>query len=322
MYSSKRCICLHVGLPKTGTKTLQKALFSAHSQLYYLGKHVRFRPIKKGCRSEDIYKVLLPVLWNVDKSYDIEDTTKIYQENILPEIPDDKLLLASWENLGNLTTEMHIEMLNRVQRIFGSCRIIYVLRNPITQLPSQYLQHVSGKFTRGGRSWMGKSAFLSFDAWFELLLNKCSLPRDFLNYSQNIKLSTELLGKDNVGVFLFEDMINNPEAYYHSISDFIGIDTDEVFFHLQQKHFHPRISEGQLDLIKKLDSNLLSQKLLPYFNQRWRLLLLNRMARKTGPAKAALSPELIKKISAVTKEGHHWLVDNLNLPLAKYNYPL
>ena len=164
MDSSKKGLLLHVGLPKTGTKTLQQALFPAHSQLYYLGKHVKFHSVKKGCLSEDVYTVLQPVLWNVGQSYDIEETAQLYQHKILPEMSDDKLLLCSWETLGNRSTATHLEMLDRAQRIFGSCRIMYVLRNPITQVPSQYLQNVSGKFVKQGRSWMGKSASLSVDA--------------------------------------------------------------------------------------------------------------------------------------------------------------
>jgi hypothetical protein len=228
MASSNKGLLLHVGLPKTGTKTLQQALFSDHSQLYYLGKHVKVNSIEKGCLSEDVYNVLQSVLWDVNRSYDIEETEQLYQQKILSELPDDKLMLCSWEALGNRPTEAHLEMLGRVQRIFGNCRILYVLRNPITQVPSEYLQNVSGKFVKQGRSWMGSSAFLSIDVWFEQRSGKSSLQCDVLNYTQNIKATIELLGKENVGVFLFEDLMNDPESYYRSISDFIGIEGDEA----------------------------------------------------------------------------------------------
>ena len=39
--------CLHIGFPKTGTTTLQKHLFTEHSQIVYLGKPTRSEWLKE-----------------------------------------------------------------------------------------------------------------------------------------------------------------------------------------------------------------------------------------------------------------------------------
>ncbi|MCK4509203.1 MAG: sulfotransferase domain-containing protein, partial [Desulfuromonadales bacterium] len=219
-------------------------------------------------------------------------------------------------------SENYLQMLARVKEIFGSCRIMYVLRNPLTQVPSEYLQNIIGKFVKQGRKWMEPSASLDINTWFENRTSRTSRPDEALNYNRNIQDSVELLGRDNVGVFLFEELMETPESYYRALSNFIGIDADETVALCQQKHFHPRISQGQLDLIRKINSSYVSRTLLPYFPTKLRLELLKKASGASSPAKIPLTPELHEKISTATKEGHRWLVENLNLPLAQYNYSL
>ncbi|MFM8173338.1 MAG: hypothetical protein ACKN81_07315, partial [Pirellulaceae bacterium] len=50
-------LVLHIGLPKTGTTTLQTLLFEHHSGIGYLGKNRGF-PGEKNCRSQQIYELL------------------------------------------------------------------------------------------------------------------------------------------------------------------------------------------------------------------------------------------------------------------------
>jgi hypothetical protein len=206
--------------------------------------------------------------------------------------------------------------------VFGSCRIIVTLRNPLTQVPSEYLQNIHGKFVKQRRKWMGSSSALDIDEWFELRSRKGSGRREVLNYCQNIQASVALLGKENVGVFLFEDLVSDPEAYYRAISGFIGIDAEETCALSQHKHFHKRISQGQLDLIRRIDTLSGSSALLRCLPQRLRRLLLEKAGNKSSSAKADLTPDLRERIALETRDGHRWLIENFALPLEKYDYPL
>ena len=320
MVSLDKGLLMHVGLPKAASTTLQRTLFSKHSQLFYLGKCVG-SAVEKGCLSEDVFKVLKPVLWENMGSFDIVETLRVYRTKILPEVSDNKYLLGSWEALGNRSTKQHLQMLKRIQKVFGRCRIMYVLRNPFTQVPSLYLQNIKGNFIHRNRKWMGASSAIDIDTWFERMAKKTA-PREPLNYNRNIQDSFELLRKENVGVFLFEDLVTNPQTFYRGISNFIGIDSDETYALTQQKHHNPRITQGQLDLLRKLDSSFFPRRLLSYCSPGRRDSLLKNMSADTGPVNMDLSPALQERVANSTRDGHRWLIENFDLPLEKYGYPL
>ena len=315
-------LVLHVGLLKTGSTTLQSTLFSKHSQLYFLGQCPGGSPANKSCRSEIVYQILRPLLWNPRKPFDAIEIRQMCQDKILSVLPDDRCLLGSWETLGNSSVDVHIERLDRIKKVFGTCRIIFTLRNPLKQVPSWYLQHLEEAFLKQKNKWMELSSFFNIDKWFENSCSRKGMKGNLLNYTQNIQASIELLGKENVGVFLFEDLIRNPESYYRSLSSFIDIDGDETFTLCQQKHLNKRITQGQLDLIRRLYSSFLARALLPYLSARFRKTLLKKAARGTVPARIDLTPELHQIIVRDTRRGHRWLVDNFDLPLQEYDYPL
>lgn len=63
-------LLLHVGLSKTGTTTLQRALFANHPEISYLGKYVPSKA-PKGCLSQDVYDFLNPLLWDFSRPLDV-----------------------------------------------------------------------------------------------------------------------------------------------------------------------------------------------------------------------------------------------------------
>lgn len=323
-------LLLHVGLPKTGTTTLQQAIFPNHSQIFYLGKFFR-TPVERGCLSKDVHEVLQPLFWGRKKAFDRKETTRLCREKILPQVPEDKCLLVSYEVLGNRPTGTFRRMLERAKEVFGCCRILYVLRNPLTQIPSEYLQNVEGGFIDPNRrEWMDPPCFLDIETWFakkDMNRAKGEVVNDngpffSSNYIQNIQTSIELLGKENVGVFLFEELQRQPEKYYRSISWFIGIDPDEAYSLSKQKHLNKRITQGELDKIRQLYACVWTKALLPFLSRRLRRRLLLSAAQNSGPAKVELAADFQEKIIAATRDGHRWLVENLDLPLAEYDYPI
>lgn len=316
-------LVLHVGLPKTGTTTLQNAIFANHSQIRFLGKSIKSEFTgEKGCLSKDIYDVLWPLIFDLNKPYDAQAISKQCRDEIFSSTPADKCLLASWEALGGRSTTTYVKMLERLQTVFGSCRIIFTLRNPLTQVPSRYLQNIEGRFLRKNHKWMGSIRRVDIDGWFENRMSKDSFQSKSLSYSQNIRASVDLLGKENVGVFLFEELLEDPEVYYKAISDFIGIDVDEVYTLSQQEHFNKRLTQGQLERITQLSSSYIYRVIDHCLSPRRRKKLLEIVKSNPVPARVELTPELRDKIVDSTLEGHRWLVDNFDLPLAKFGYPL
>ena len=140
---NNKALLLHLGLSKTGSSTLQKALFRKHPQIYYLGKFANKGMSIRKCQDDLTYRILNPVLWDLDEPMDMDATLSLFQDKLMPKIPEDQVLVGSWENLGNRSIEHHREILNRSKAIFGSCRLLVTLRNPLTRLLSDGLQNSS-----------------------------------------------------------------------------------------------------------------------------------------------------------------------------------
>jgi len=157
MRALEKGFLLHIGLQKTGTTTLQSSLFTSHPEICFFGKNFNSK-IPKGCQSQEIYKFLKPLIWDLSRSLDIEKHKVILQEKILPRIDPVKFIIGSWEALGSSPINNHVERIKRLHSIFGSCRIMMTIRNPLTQTPSQYLQNIMGQFILQNKPWMGKHA--------------------------------------------------------------------------------------------------------------------------------------------------------------------
>ena len=127
---------LHIGLLKTGTTTLQQSLFTHHPGIYYFGKDKKKYKPPKNCQSQEIYKFLNPLIWDLSRSLDIEKHKVILRERILPGIEPGKFMIGSWEALGDSPIR-HAERIKQLHSIFGLCRIMMTIRTPLTQNPQQ-----------------------------------------------------------------------------------------------------------------------------------------------------------------------------------------
>jgi hypothetical protein len=168
---------------------------------------------------------------------------------------------------------------------------------------------------------MGLSPYVDVDEWFARKIRRQGA-QDVLNYAKNIQVSINMLGADNVGVFLFEDLMSDPEAYYRAISSFIGIDSEKALPLTRDKHLHKRISQKQVDWLKERQNSLWKGFLLRTKSVKTRKILFGQQVDDGPPAKVIISRELKQKLENQTRDGNRWLVENCGLPLQKYDYPL
>ena len=253
--ADKNGLLLHVGLTKTATTTLQEALFAHHSQVFYCGK-VKGLAHREGCVTELLYEIFKPTLWQLCQLFDCTYPRNLYVEKVLPEISPEMVLVASWEILGNRMTEKYVEMLKRLLQVFGGCRILFVLRHPLSRIPSEYLQNLKGHFLRQNRRpWMGSAPFITIEEWFSRLRLSAGGEQNLFSYNKNIRASVNLLGQENVGVFLFEELLADPDSYYRSICEFIGIETAEGVRLSRQQHFNRSLTQKQFNRIREFNDS-------------------------------------------------------------------
>jgi hypothetical protein len=96
-------------------------------------------------------------------------------------------------------------VLDRIYKIFPDARIILAIRDKEDLLVSWYKQYVAS----GG--------VLSFD---DLIEDEMNL--EIINYEKYIEKLIELYGKENVHIFKFEELIENPKQIIKEICNFIG----------------------------------------------------------------------------------------------------
>ncbi len=319
--SAKDNFVLHIGFPKTGTTTLQKCLFSKHPEIHYLGKNCE-NGNPKGCRSKNVYNLLSPMLWNFTKEVRHIPFKEDLEQQLLEDNSEAKVVVASWEGIVNFPEERFIELIKRMRSVVSPFRIMVTIRNPLDQLPSLYLQNLKGQFFHSNKIIMGNSFFLEIDEWLNkyFQMRTAANPRFF--YCGNILSSVEMLGRENVGVFVFEELVTDPDSYYRRICNFIDIDFEQSMELLQNKHLHERITQDQISFLRQLNRSRWQKLFLKVKGRRYRRRLFPQKAGNNHPAKVILSPEWKAKLSDAAKPDNRWLVNTFQLPLEKYGYSL
>ncbi len=319
-------VFLHLGLPKTATTTLQNTLFCQHPGICYLGKRRTWEKTQereKGCASNEIYRALRPVFWDREESTDPARVRAVLQEYSRANGPQ-KPILGSWEGLLIKPPEAFQAMLREARNLLGDVRVVVTLRNPLKRLPSAYL-HAMKACTRHGRhhTMPEGRVFVSFDEWLK------GAPRDpkahdsRFDFGDNLRFAVELLGRDKVGVFLLEDMIEDRDAFVTSLLDFMGIDNGGAEL-VGDQHLNPAFNAAQLAFLKSIDES-------PEQRERW--LALSRPERESQMEKIAedspgdkynivLSDDQRELIEARSRDLDRWLVDTFGLDLERHGYPL
>ncbi len=314
---------LHVGLTKTATTTLQNTLFARHSGLYYLGKHEEFTFDEvKRCRSRQVYEALKPLLWN-HRGSSITDQRKarrIWREHL--DAVGDKVLLGSWEGLGQNWPWQFERMVTNLEAVFGGLRLVFTLRNPLTRMPSIYLQ-VLRECARSGAHHTIPSGriFLPFEDWLYRIAPD-GHDRRFA-FGDNLKFAVRHLGVERVGVFLFEDLLEDPEGFFQGMAEFLGIDPDEARKQ-EREHWNPALTAGQVAFLQRTDASASER-------ERWLALPCEereaRLARLGGEGggekyRVQLDDGQAAYIAQRSAELNRWIGTVFQRDLERYGYPL
>jgi hypothetical protein len=169
---------------------------------------------------------------------------------------------------------------------------------------------------------MGNLPYIDIDEWLKRKVSNNLTLEEAFPYSQNIQAAVNLLGKENVGVFVFEELINDPDRYYSAICDFIGIDVSQGLELTRKRHLNKRITQGQVEYMQWLSNSTLYKLFLKFMGLQTRRRLLDANASDGVSAKVSLPTQWEQGISDATLVGNRWIAANYNLSLEKYDYPL
>ncbi len=125
---------VHIGLPKTGTKTLQAFLFGEHPELWYMGalqQDARRRGRGKAgkWRDAECGEIARCVMGRVPNSQLVE-CGEISRKVLDRAREQGRQFLMSAEGLSLNGAPTRLDRARKLQQVFGDCQILIVLRNP------------------------------------------------------------------------------------------------------------------------------------------------------------------------------------------------
>lgn len=242
-------IFVHVGYPKSASTTLQKTLFSKHSDILNLGLYPtnNIGVDTKETSEDSIYlndgylKIFYDNMTKLnEKEYAKSNNEFLFNEKIKKYIlATDKKVIFSHERFTSVffAYKDYQVKAKRLYNFFPNAKILFIIRNQYNWLMSQYRDH---PFDPRNLS-SGKAT--TFDEWFEIASTDKSIKlMDNLDYYNVIQYYEDLYGRQNIGVFQFEELITDLESFSQKISDFLEINKDKTQEILSGQHENKGVS--------------------------------------------------------------------------------
>lgn len=299
---------IHIGANKTASTTLQRAVFSQCKDINYLGEdclnYQELQPILDSLVNED------------DLYYNKRETERVFNKCLVE--GEGKTFIYSNEDI--MTSMIPSQCAVRLKELVPNAKIMVVLRNQLTAIPSWYLNH--GAFLRNVPQSYWKR-FVSFDDW----MNYCSMffnksPLVGFQYNELISLYEKHFGKNNIEIFLFEDFVKDRKNFILKLSWLTGISYETINSLLRNSHERRGITRRKF-LAHQLKHKFCFSKI----DSRFRLpqFIQNRFEQYlSGGEKIVyqMDPKWVNKIYDMYAEGNNRLNLRYGLTLDQYQYPL
>jgi hypothetical protein len=301
-------IYIHVGYPKAASTSLQENLFPCHPEIQDLS-------IRKIQTNQNFNDELFNLKWFYKLLTYINEIEYYYYNNhsqlkqIKHLFKKDKVLISN-ENFLIQDIDNAI-IAERLSDLFPKAKIIFIIRNQFDII----LSLANFLSIKDLNNWINRAQ-----------QSKSRKLLSTFNYMATISYYEQLFGKNNVGVFLFEDLTQSLNQFAKEISDFMNIDYSITQECLQQPPQNTNSSKK--NEWKRIRSyffpNVKLSKFAPefvYFPIKNKILnLVSSGVLKTNKLKTS---NFFKKIvQDYYAESNFQLMEERHLNLEKYNYPL
>lgn len=316
---------IHIGFPKTGTSTLQCHSFAEHSQIEFLGKWSypaggwtlldRRRRIYS---NPDLKRLVDHACGPRSSNPDFDLCASIVAEHLKPAIEAGRVPLLSKEGLSIGTPREKRRWARNLREILGAdCRILVTLRHPVACIRSRYDQHLK-RLNVSPHGLHKPPHFVGYADWLRRESNLADAgPLDTLECYEGA------FGHDNLGVFVYEQLLEDPERYYRGIFRFIGVDPDEGWSISQGRRENEGWSEIQIQRLRTICES-------PWRSTCYRRLPLRLRRRWLGlgapdgtPRHREQTPDdVIEKIDDRFRGEYRAVMERWSVPLDRYGYPV
>ena len=310
--------CLHLGLPKAASTLLQKHLFGRHPDLVYLGK------LQGGWVSAEVEEFVGRI--TAGEGMDDGLAATMRERYVLPAISQGRTPALSNEGLTVGLVELHERRARFLKQVWSPCLVLFVIRHPLKLVESLYFhrlrQYAHKDSASDLRQFLDGRPYFSVEQWLEA--NLCAELGVFnlLDYAQTIQAYCRVLGRDSVGVFVFEELTRELEATLHRVCAHVGIRAMQGTVRAPSRRVNPRWTGEQVRRLQQISAS------------RWRTALFRAAGRKRRDRMLALGQpgtrarvdwsgsSWVERIEKQTARGNRWLAETFGLPLHRYHYPM
>jgi len=295
---------VHVGFHKCGSTTLQGALFDRHPQVENLGEPHENANALKAMRNvwESCHE-------NPRKRapFDPDRGRALWQE-ALATVQPGRVPVFSKETLtlSEFYTEPGDERLpSRLHAVVGPARIVIVVRHQISLIESLYLYQAKG------------ARYEAVDQWLKSRDGALRLYR----YNTVADSFAARFGRENVAVFLFEDMKSDAAGFARQVCNFIGVDAEQGAQLIRGERRNKRVSQRYLvysKLRKALGMYIPFGRMVPEAARQ----AFNDFISAGSEARVRLPAGWITELERYFRDDNRRLAREWGLPLEKYRYPL
>ena len=309
---------LHLGLPKTASTLLQKHLFGCHPDLDYLGK------LRTKWVSPEVEKFVRRI--TTAQELDASLALGMREGYIEPALRGGRLPVLSNEGLSAGLPELHEERAEFLKQVWSPCSVLFFIRHPLRLVESLYF-HRLRQYARKGmsphmRDSLGGRLYVDVNEWLEANLEVEVGVFNLLDYARTIQVYCRILGRANVGVFLFEELTRDLEATIQQVCGCLGVNPATGLNLAREQPVNPRWTEQQVLRLKEISSSRWRSGIFRAMGMRRRDRML-AVKGSSSPARLDWTGSgWIERIEKQTAKGNRWLAQTFGLPLARYKYPL
>ena len=307
---------IHVGYPKTATTTFQKRVFPNHPDIDYLGKFIPSYRYRDQLLFPELEKLVTMDESRYEGTEGVRTLMKRYRERCT-----NKALLISSESFIHVTAVDLAVVAGRIQSAFSPCKVIITIREQMDIIKSFYGMH--GRIGQYMFLCQDETETIRFPMTIETWLEQSfrSYHKSFLSllhYYETIQCYCRILGRDNVGIFLFEEFVHDRPTYIRKLSEFLGIDAPAMMRLVEGQHENPGRPGGTWPYLEVL-TPLLS---------RWGLKAekhtreegMTELAGGRNAVQITMPPSWRERLEGLYRDGNEALMRDFKLPLEGYKY--
>jgi hypothetical protein len=308
---------VHIGLPKTGSTTLQNTLFVEQQHFAYVGKSKSRNLYQDERLRELVFRIVVQDSLEYEPWRAVELVAQLWQGT--------KPILFSDETFSIRGGADRRLIAERLYHLFAPAKVLIVVRAQPTMLQSNYLNYLYGGRGSGQR-------LETFAKWLEANYSGIRqhhltyVFRVALDYEPLVRTYEEFFGVENVIVLPFELMRDKNSLFPASLADLLQMALPAVQMTLNRNIDNQRMSRRHLFALHLQDSllhgtnlSLLGRRLLPSPIYEPIRRFVTGGARKSGPD---FPDGWLARVTEMCARGNAELEARKKIPLRTLGYPV